>query len=175
MTSSHWLQDEINSEQAVNEEYLRKANRRRRNFLNRRRDVSTPRNALWAASPPKIPGPALGPIKPLIGRVALDYDDSDLGASFYVGSWHTELDHTVVISWVANSARLLFADGPRPGTIPIRAACSRAERFNTTVTSSLTSTMTSNRKPIRRPCSPIDPELSTFPRRPGAVARAANR
>ena len=109
MTTSRRRRDEINDEQAVNEEYLQMANRQRRNFLSRRRDVSTLRNALWAASPPKIPGPTHVSFKPLIGRVALDYDDPDLGSTFYIGYWYTELDHTVVINWVADSARLLFA------------------------------------------------------------------
>ena len=109
MTPSRWRRGEIDDEQAVNEEYLRQAKRQRKDFLDKAGDVATPRNSLWAASPPKIPGPALGPIEPLIGRVALDYEDPYLGYSFYVGSWHTELDHTVVINWVADSARLLFA------------------------------------------------------------------
>jgi hypothetical protein len=109
VTPSHRRRDEINDEQAVNEEYLQRANRQRRNFLTRRRYISTPRNALWTASPRKSRGADIGSIEPLIGRVALDYDDPDLSASFYVGSWHTELDHTVVISWAAESAGLLFA------------------------------------------------------------------
>ncbi len=109
MTPSRRRRDEINDEQAVNEEYLQRANRQRTNFLNRRRYVSTLRNALWTASLPSSSGSALGPIKPLVGRVVLEYDDPDLGASYYVGSWHTELDHTVVISWTAKSAGLLFA------------------------------------------------------------------
>jgi len=109
VTSSQWRRDEINDEQAVNEEYLCNAKRQRKNFVDRASGVSAPRNAPWVASPPRSRGPALGPIEPLIGRVALDYDDPDLGASFYIGSWHTHLDHTVVISWVAESAGLFLA------------------------------------------------------------------
>ena len=108
MTSSQWRRDQVNSEQAVNEEYLHKATRQRESFLDRAHGVSTPRNSIWSASSPKIPGSARAPIRPLTGRVVLDYEDPDLGASFYVGSWYTELDHAVVISWTAPSARLLF-------------------------------------------------------------------
>ena len=109
MTTPHRRRDEINDEQAVNEEYLRHAERRRSNSLNSSRGVSAPRNALWAGSSRRNSRQAQVMIEPLIGRVALDYNDADLGASFYVGSWHTPLDHTVVISWAAKSARLLFA------------------------------------------------------------------
>lgn len=109
MTPPRRRRDEINDEQAVNEEYRRRAELQRRRFLDRRRDVSAPRNTLWASSAPRTPGPTRGSIEPLIGRVALDYADADLGSSFYVGSWHTELDHAVVISWAAESAGLLFA------------------------------------------------------------------
>ncbi len=109
MTTPHRRRDEINDEQAVNEEYLRHAERRRSNSLNSSRGVSAPRNALWAGSSRRNSRQAQVMIEPLIGRVALDYNDADLSASFYVGSWHTPLDHTVVISWAAKSARLLFA------------------------------------------------------------------
>ena len=100
---------DIIDEQAVNEEYDTRANRQRRNFLDHRRDVSAPRNALWTASRLTSRGSTPNSIEPLIGRVELDYDDPDLSASFYVGSWHTELDHTVVVSWAAEVAGLLFA------------------------------------------------------------------
>ncbi|MCY4104964.1 MAG: AAA family ATPase, partial [bacterium] len=109
MTSSQWRQDQVNSEQAVNEEYLHKAKRQQRSFLDRAHGVSTPRNTIWSASTPRIPGSARASIGPLTGRVALDYEDPDLGASFYVGDYYTELDQAVVISWIAKSARLLFA------------------------------------------------------------------
>ena len=125
---------------------------------------------------PRSPGPALGSIKPLIGRVALDYDDSDLGASFYVGSWHTELDHTVVISWVANSARLLFAGRASPwhDPDPRRLLASRTFQHNGDVIVDFDDDIEQEADPAtvfaHRPRT-----LDVPPAAPGAVARAANR
>ena len=105
-------QDDLSSEQAVNERYLRRAQEwRDRGQRLGSEAVPAPRSAKWVDEAPKMP---ITPtprrlIAPLLGRVALSESDQDLGRGFYVGSCFTLLeDGVTVVNWTAGVASLFF-------------------------------------------------------------------
>lgn len=105
-------QDDLSSEQAVNERYLRRAQEGRdRGQRLGSEAVPAPRSAKWVDEAPKMP---ITPtprrlIAPLLGRVALSESDEDLGRGFYVGSCFTLLeDGVTVVNWAADVASLFF-------------------------------------------------------------------
>ena len=111
-------QDDLSSEQAVNERYLRRAQEwRDRGQRLGSEAVPAPRSAKWVDEAPKMPiTPTLRRlIAPLLGRVALSESDQDLGRGFYVGSCFTLLEGGVtVVNWAADVASLFF-DGRGAG------------------------------------------------------------
>lgn len=100
--------DDLAYEQSVNERYLRQAKGHDGpDPLVAAQSVTTPSARMTNTAPtaPKVGGP----IGPLIGRVALNPHDEDLGQTFYVGHRYIELDEaTTVLSWGAGAARLFF-------------------------------------------------------------------
>lgn len=102
---------ELAEERAVNERHLREARALVQRMAKIAGGLPRARNEIWSGSPIK-PVVTRDIVAPLIGRVALDGDDDNLGDGFYVGWWHQEWDGIQVVSWVAPVARL-FYDGPR--------------------------------------------------------------
>lgn len=105
-------QDDLSSEQAVNERYLRRAQEWRDQGQRLGSEaVPAPRSAKWVDEAPKMP---ITPtprrlIAPLLGRVALSESDEELGGGFYVGSCYTPLEAGVtVVNWTAGAASLFF-------------------------------------------------------------------
>ena len=123
-------QDELSSERAVNERYLKLAQEWHDHGQHVGGGaVAVPQNAKWVDKAPMMPVPG-GPIAPLIGRVALSEPDQDLMADFYIGSCYTPLpEGATVVSWVAGAASLFFEgraaamhspEGLQPHTVAAR-------------------------------------------------------
>lgn len=80
--------------------------------------VTASRSSQWTGGAPHTQL-SRNVIAPIVGRVALDDDDPDLGSgTFYIGSWHDDAQPpTVVVSWAAPVAQLFYkgptADDPR--------------------------------------------------------------
>lgn len=94
---------ELPFEQARNEEYLEKLERK----LKPNPRIAVDRNPIWvdgAGHQRKV----LGVLHPLIGRVGLDEEDVDLGRNFYIGPWRFDADGIRVISWAAPRAKDVF-------------------------------------------------------------------
>lgn len=99
--SNHRAQ--VVAEEAANREYIR--------LLvggnSKPTSIAVPRSAKWTGT--ALPAPQDVPVGPVIGRVALDVVDPDIGrADFYIGPWHKEADTLVVFSWAAPVARTFF-------------------------------------------------------------------
>lgn len=100
----------LDEERAVNERYLRAmratAERRRRNM----QEMARPRNLAWTGSGSarrRTPIEEVA-LSPLIGRVALEEGDPQLGRGFYVGPGNQEWDGVQVVNWAARVAALFF-------------------------------------------------------------------
>lgn len=93
-------------EQAANLEYMRLLEE----VMSARTAIAVPRSSQWTGT--GLPGPQHVPVGPVIGRVALDATDPDIGqADFYIGPWHRESGSLVVFSWAADVANAFFMPG----------------------------------------------------------------
>ena len=106
MTEDH--ESELQYERGKNEQYMRVFEQgedaRRRNVS---KNTSLPSNSRFVD--PYVGGVKKGPpTQPLIGRVALNQADPDLGKSFYIGSGYLEAVGMVVVKWLAPMARLFY-------------------------------------------------------------------
>lgn len=120
--------DILEYEQSVNERYLKRAaGQDGPNPVVGKAVATTPGARMTDTAPtaPKVGGR----IGPLIGRVALNPNDADLGQTFYIGYRHIVLDDATVLSWGADASRLFFegrsaaARGPesvQPRTVAAR-------------------------------------------------------
>jgi hypothetical protein len=109
VTEDHLV--ELQMERGTNEQYMRRLNQGNAAAQGSVvANTALPRNSQFhgtvAGGPKKGP-----PAKPLIGRIALDHEDSDLGESFYIGSGRLDVDGIQVIEWAAPMAQL-FYKGP---------------------------------------------------------------
>ena len=94
-------------EQSVNERYLKRANGQDGPNPVVEEAVATTPGAKMTNTTPTAPRIG-GRIGPLIGRVALNPHDADLGQTFYIGYRYTVLDDATVLSWGAGASRLFF-------------------------------------------------------------------
>ena len=94
-------------EQSVNERYLKRARGQDRPNPVVEEAVATTPGAKMTDTAPAAPKVG-GRIRPLIGRVALNPHDADLGQTFYIGYRYTVLDDATVLSWGAGASRLFF-------------------------------------------------------------------
>ena len=94
-------------EQSVNERYLKRANGQDGPNPVVEETVATTPGAKMTNTAPTAPKVG-GRIGPLIGRVALNPHDADLGQTFYIGYRYTVLDDATVLSWGAGASRLFF-------------------------------------------------------------------
>jgi DNA helicase-2/ATP-dependent DNA helicase PcrA len=114
---------ELPYEQAKNEEYLDKLEKK----LRRNPQLDVDWNVIWidgAAHRQKV----VSALHPLIGRVGLDSEDEDLGRSFYIGPRRFDQDGLRVISWAAPRARDIWFQ-PDPGASEIAAHVVRRRTF----------------------------------------------
>lgn len=99
----------LNAERAVNEEYLRELRAWYDGLGDIARHTAVPFNTVWAGGGAIKVRPSKSVIGPIVGRVALDFNDPLLGTDFYIATWYLELnDGTVVVNWTSQVARLIF-------------------------------------------------------------------
>src|SRR5688572_4116029 len=105
----HSAADVLALERSVNELYLRLLKDRwQQDFRDQTAMTARARNQVWTGSGPRPVGLGREP-QALIGRVALDHPDVDLGVSFYVGPAHLPIgEASVAISWAARKASLFY-------------------------------------------------------------------
>ena len=99
--------DTVAYEQSVNDRYLRRARGRDRPNPVVEKTVATTPGAKMTDNAPTAPRVG-GRIGPLLGRVALNPHDADLGQTFYIGYRYTVLGDATVLSWNAGASRLFF-------------------------------------------------------------------
>ncbi|MDQ6613317.1 MAG: AAA family ATPase [Actinomycetota bacterium] len=97
---------ELISERAVNERYQRALMEALGRARQIGRNLTRARNEIWVGAAPKVPAPRTA--SALVGRVAFDVDDEQLGRGFYIGCWYEEWPGVQVISWAAPVAELFY-------------------------------------------------------------------
>ncbi len=119
----------LEAERAVNHEYLRAMRELVEQSPDMARLVSTTRNRAWTGSGSyRTVGREV--VRPVVGRVALDRDDPDLGRSFYIGPWRRELGQVQVVSWAASVASAFYQERPSSETLDAGVVARRS--FSTT-------------------------------------------
>lgn len=95
------------AERAVNERYMQRLVAMIEGSATIGQTISSTRSQVWAGAVPvtKVSGRI---VSPLVGRVALDEDDPDLGTDFYIGAWRDERDGVQVVCWAAPVAQVFF-------------------------------------------------------------------
>lgn len=100
--------DEIlDGERSVNERYLRAMRIYIDGLADVERGTAVLTNSIWLGTAPNLTPPD-AVFQPMIGRVALDYDDMMLGRDYYIGPWYLEFDGVVALNWSSKSAELFF-------------------------------------------------------------------
>ncbi len=103
--------DVLDTERAVNEQYMREVETRLRKQRELVKQIVLTRSQNWTGSGLPRPGIDKGAVSAVIGRVALKnghpFSDS-LGDDFYVAGWRVEADGFETVNWAAPIAGLFF-------------------------------------------------------------------